>query len=83
MVTSYVLINSDLGTEKEVMDKLKDLDSVKEVYQTSGVYDVVAKLEAESNKKLRDVIIWQIRKLDNVRAAMTLVETDHYKRMQN
>lgn len=83
MVTAYVLINSNLDTEEDVATQLRDVELVKEIYQTKGAYDIVAKLESESNQNLRDVITWQIRRLDNVRSTMTLVETEHHQRMQN
>lgn len=83
MVVAYVLINSNLDSEKDVATQLKNVDLVREIYQTKGAYDIVAKLESDSNQTIRDVITWQIRSLDNIRSTMTLVETEHHKRMQN
>jgi DNA-binding Lrp family transcriptional regulator len=36
------------------------------------VYDVVAKVEAESMDKLTETITWKIRRLDKVRSTLTM-----------
>ena len=43
---SFVLINTNLGSEKEIKDKLLKIDEVKETYEVYGVYDLIVKLEA-------------------------------------
>ena len=70
--TAYVLINCDLGSETDVIDNLKHIPSVKEVHGTFGAYDIIAKVENEKDK-LRDVITWNIRKIDKVRSTLTLM----------
>ncbi len=75
MVFAYVLINCDLGFEEDIISQLKTIDEVKEVQGTFGVYDIVAKVESDNIDKLRDTIIWKIRKLDRVRSTLTLMTT--------
>ncbi len=70
---AYVLINCDLGFEEDIISKLKTIDEVKEVQGTFGAYDIVAKVESNDVKKLRDTILWKIRKLDRVRSTLTLM----------
>jgi len=73
MTTAYVLVNCEVRAEKAVIDKLKTFDAVKEAIGTFGVYDILVKLEADSDHKLSDVITQKIRKLDNVRTTTTLM----------
>ncbi len=73
MTTAYVLINCVMRVEKAVIDKLKTFDAVKEAVGTFGVYDILVKLEADSDQKLTDVITQKIRKMDNVRTTTTLM----------
>ena len=71
---AYVLISCDLGSEEEdIISQLKTIDEVKEVQGTFGAYDIVAKVESNDVKKLRDTILWKIRKLDRVRSTLTLM----------
>jgi len=70
---AFVLINSEIGSEGEVLRELKKMDGVKEVYTVYGVYDVIAKVEASSMDKLKDIITWRIRKLEKVRSTLTMI----------
>jgi len=73
METAYVLVNCDLGSEESIIEDLKHIDSVKEVHGTFGAYDIIAKIENSERDKLRDIIIWNIRKLEHVRSTLTLM----------
>jgi DNA-binding Lrp family transcriptional regulator len=73
METAYVLINCDLGSEEEILDSLKHMESVKDVHETFGAYDIIAKIENQDRDKLRETIIWNVRKLQHVRSTLTLM----------
>ena len=73
MATAYVLINCELGKEETIIENLKHLDSVKEVYGTFGAYDIIAKIEHAEKEKLREIIIWSIRKIEYIRSTLTLM----------
>jgi DNA-binding Lrp family transcriptional regulator len=73
MAVAYVLINCDLGQEESVIENLKHIDSVKEVQGTFGAYDILAKMEHAEKEKLREMIIWSIRKMEHIRSTLTLV----------
>ena len=76
MTIAYVLIKSDLGSEENVTDQLKKLEQVIKVERTFGDYDMVVKLEAEHVEKIREVIAWNIQKIDKVRATRTLIKKE-------
>ena len=73
METAYVLVNCDLGSEDAIIEDLKHIESVKEVSGTFGAYDIIAKIENPDREKLRDTIIYNIRKLQHVRSTLTLM----------
>jgi len=73
METAYVLVSCDLGSEDAIIEDLKHIESVKEVSGTFGAYDIIAKIENPDREKLRDTIIWNIRKLQHVRSTLTLM----------
>jgi len=73
MDTAYVLINCDLGSEMEIIESLNHLESVKEVHGTFGAYDMIAKIENQDRDRLRETIIWNVRKLEHVRSTLTLM----------
>ena len=73
MTIAYVLINSDLGYEEQIIEELKHLSDVKEVHGTFGAYDILAKVESDAVEKLRETIMGKIRKIDKVRSTLTLM----------
>jgi len=73
METAYVLVNCDLGSEDTIIEDLKHIESVREVHGTFGAYDIIAKIENPDREKLRETIIWNIRKLEHVRSTLTLM----------
>ena len=73
MAQAYVLINCDLGSEEEVIAKLKTVEGVKEVHGTFGSYDMIAKVESSKPESLRETITWKIRKIEKIRSTLTLM----------
>ena len=73
MPIAFVLINTELGSESEVLNTLKDVKGVVETYAVYGVYDVVAKITANTMDKLRDIITWHVRRLDKVSSTLTML----------
>ena len=73
MTVAFVLLNVNLGTEGEVLVGLRKIDGVKDVYQVYGVYDIVARVEAEDAAKLKEALQGRLRKLENVRGTLTLM----------
>lgn len=73
MPTAFVLINVELGAEEELVKGLKKIENVKEVYVVYGVYDVIAKIEADTMERLKETVTWKIRRLDKVRSTLTMI----------
>lgn len=73
MPKAFVLMNAELGSEDTLVGDLKKLDSVKEVYQVYGVYDIVAQVEAETMEKVKETITWKLRKLNGVKSTLTMI----------
>ena len=73
MTVAFVLINSELGFEEEIVSKLNKIVGVKEVYQVYGVYDIIVKIEGETMEKVKDIVTWKIRRLDRVRSTLTMI----------
>jgi len=76
METAYVLINSDLGYEAEIIDEIKQVEDVKQVHGVFGAYDILVKVESANVENLRETITWKIRKLNRVRSTLTLMVTE-------
>ncbi|MCP8308578.1 MAG: Lrp/AsnC ligand binding domain-containing protein [archaeon] len=73
MPTAFVLINVELGAEEELVKALKKIENVREVYVVYGVYDIIAKIDADSMEKVKETVTWKIRRLDKVRSTLTMI----------
>lgn len=76
MPIAFVLINTEIGSESDVLKSLKKVDGVVEAYSVYGVYDVIAKIKADSMDKLKELVTWNIRRLDKVRSTLTMIVTE-------
>ena len=79
MPMAFVLINTEMGAEDEVLKLLQKIKDVREAYAVYGVYDIIAKVEAETMDKLKDVVFWNIRRLNKVRSTLTMMIADELK----
>jgi DNA-binding Lrp family transcriptional regulator len=70
---AYVLINTEIGSESEVLDAIKKIKNVIEANAVYGVYDIVAKIEAETMDKLKETVTWKVRRLNKVRSTLTMI----------
>ena len=68
-----MLVNADLGAEEDLLKKLREIANVREVYVVYGVYDIVARVEADTMEKVKETITWHIRRLDKVRSTLTMI----------
>ncbi len=73
MPMAFVLINAEIGSEDAVVKELKAVTNVKEAYMVYGVYDIVAKVSADTMDKLKEIITWKIRRLNKVKSTLTMI----------
>jgi DNA-binding Lrp family transcriptional regulator len=73
MPTAFVSINTEIGSESDVLKELKKVEGVVEASAVYGVYDIMAKVKADSIDKLKEIVTWHVRRLDNVKATLTMI----------
>ena len=78
MPTSYILINSDLGTDESIITKIKEIlsnekDIQYEIQGVYGVYDIVLKLSSDDMDTLRSTVTNKIRKITSVQSTLTMM----------
>ena len=78
MSTSYILINSDLGTDESIIAKIKEVLADEkniryEIQGVYGVYDIVLKLSSDDIDTLRSTITNKIRKITSVESTLTMM----------
>ncbi len=73
MPTAFVLINTEIGSEADVLKDLKKVEGVEEAYAVYGVYDIIARIKADTMDKLKETVTWRVRRLDKVRSTLTMI----------
>lgn len=79
MEVAFVLINTETGSEAEVIEVLKKVEGVDEVFAVYGAYDVIARIRAASMDKLKEIVTRRIRRIDKVRSTLTMLVMDESK----
>ena len=77
MPIAYVLINSELGTDVDVISQIKKIFEGEKIssYEIQGVYgvfDIVIKISSD-DEKLRNLITNKIRKINQVQSTLTMM----------
>ena len=76
MGIGYIFLSCDLGSEKALIDELKTIEGVKEVNGIYGVYDILVKVEVKDEHKLKKILTYKIRKMNQIRDTTTLIEIE-------
>jgi len=76
MPKAYVLMNCDLGSEKQVITSLKSINGIKEAHGTLGLYDIVAQIESDTEEKIREIATVTIRNMPKIHSTMTLTRSE-------
>ena len=81
MSIAYVLVQCLIGREMEVLRSLLEINFVKESKGTFGYYDILVKIEANSEKEIEKIITKKIRKVKHVNATTTLSVISEQERL--
>ena len=82
MPTAYFLLNVALNHEAEIIDKVKQILSEQqsinfEIQGVYGVYDIIVKITAESDEKIRYLALEKIKSIINIQSAITMMVNDN------
>lgn len=70
---AYVLINCESGSELLIIDELRQIPQVVEVYRVDSSYDIIAKVTDDTVDKVREVIRLKIKGFEPIRTTLTLI----------
>jgi DNA-binding Lrp family transcriptional regulator len=76
--TAFVLINSELSHDEEIIGKIKEIldvdsDLKYQIQGVYGIYDIVLKVSSDDGPKLRKILTNEIRKIDKVKSTLTMM----------
>ena len=73
MQSAFVFITTEPASMPEVLKKVRAVEGVEEAEMVYGIYDIVAKVKAETMDQLKHIIAYKIRALADVRSTQTML----------
>jgi DNA-binding Lrp family transcriptional regulator len=74
--TAYILINTEIGNEKQVLKALRKVEGVEEAHSLWGVYDLIANVKADTLNDLKHIITEKIEKIAKVNSKLTMIVSE-------
>ncbi|MFB3888759.1 MAG: Lrp/AsnC ligand binding domain-containing protein [Candidatus Bathyarchaeia archaeon] len=75
MPSAYVLLNTEIGAEAEVLEALKKVDGIQEVFNLWGVYDIIARIKVDTMERLSRIVNEKLN-IGKVHSKLTVVVTE-------
>lgn len=72
MSKAFVFLNCDVGSEKEIVSEMTGIDGVSQASRISGIYDIVAELDADSDNGIAK-LVRRLRSIARIRSCLTMV----------
>jgi DNA-binding Lrp family transcriptional regulator len=67
-----MFVNTELEKEREVLQRLREIQSVREAFMLYGTYDVVAVIKVDAMESLNQ-IYKMIRRIEGVQSTTTMI----------
>ena len=75
MPVAYVLLNTEIGAEREVLKALRKTEGVQEAFKLMGIYDIIARVNADTMEGLNQIVSEKLQ-VSKVHSKLTVVVTD-------
>ncbi len=72
MPMAYILLNTEIGAEREVLNNLRAIDGVQEAFSLLGIYDIIARIKADTQEKLTQMINEKLE-IGKVHSKLTII----------
>lgn len=70
-ILAFILLNVEMASQREVLNKIRTLDAVLEAHLIFGTYDIIVKAEFASNQDLSLFVVDQIKTIPGVGESQT------------
>ena len=73
MTSAFLFINAEFLFIEDVINKLKELPEIVDVYKVQGIYDIIARVNSDTEEKLKELISERIRRIDKITGTVTVI----------
>ena len=78
MPSAYILLNTEIGAENQVLKALKKIEGVEEAHNLWGVYDIIANVKTDSIEKLKFIVTRKIEKIGKINSKLTMIISEKH-----
>jgi DNA-binding Lrp family transcriptional regulator len=64
------------------MEELKQIPEIEEFYRVQSIYDMIAKVNADSEDQLHEIVIRKVREIEGIKNTLTLVIVSKYPKRE-
>ena len=82
MTSAFLFINAELLFIEDVINKLKEVPEIVDIYKVQGIYDIIARVNSDTEEKLKELVSERIRRIDRITGTVTVIiagETEERK----
>jgi DNA-binding Lrp family transcriptional regulator len=67
------LIDCGFPFSENVIEELKKIPEITEFYRVQSIYDLIAKVNADSDDQLHEIVIRKIRENEGIKNTLTMI----------
>mgnify|MGYP003835848263 FL=1 len=72
-VSAFVGLRIEQGREEDALERLRDIDGVREIHLTTGEWDVMLKIVAADTDSLRELMFERVAEMDGFSRSQTMI----------
>jgi DNA-binding Lrp family transcriptional regulator len=73
MTSAFLFINAEILFIDDVTNKLKGVPEITDVYKVQGIYDIIARINSDTEEKLKELVSERIRRIDKITGTVTVI----------
>jgi DNA-binding Lrp family transcriptional regulator len=73
MTSAFLFINAELLFIEDVINKLKEVPEIVDVYKVQGIYDIITRVDSDIEEKLKELVSERIRRIDRITGTVTVI----------
>ena len=73
MTSAFLFINAEFLFIDDVINKLKGVPEIADVYKVQGIYDIIARVNSDTEEKLKELVSERIRRIDKITGTVTVI----------
>lgn len=71
MISSFIFIKTKAGFLEKIIDSLKQMEEIKELWAVTGSIDIIVLMEGKDMAAISTMVLTQIQKIDGIERTAT------------